>query len=132
MTEPSTRRQLLGAVTTIGAAGLAGCSGLGAQTGATDAVLTNTGSAAHTVTVTITPADGDEPHTDRTVGLAPGERIDPLNDDKIPLNTDYTVEVAVENGPEETFEWTDTDVERAPLYIEVDDSDNVDFFVKVG
>lgn len=133
---PSTlvsRRYLLsGACSVAAASALAGCSALWNQHGATDVVAYNAGNDPHVVAITITGSGSDEPHTERTLELAPGEVVDPVNDSKLPLNAGYTVEVAVEGGPTETFEWADPDVELAPLHVVVDDGDNVRFLLQAG
>lgn len=126
------RRQALSMIATAGTAALAGCSTLWDQTGATDVVVHNAASETKTVEVSITPSGSDDPHTARTLEMAPHEQIDPVNDSKLPTNTDYTVAVAIENGPSETFEWTDPTVERAPLWIVVDDSRNIKFLLQSG
>lgn len=136
MHEPSplaSRRRLLSTVGAVaGVTALAGCSSLWNQTGATDVVAYNAGSETKVVAITITDSDSDEAHTARTLELAPAEGVDPVNDSKLPTNASYTVEVVVEDGPSETFEWDDPDVELAPLYVMVDDSENVRFLLRVG
>lgn len=64
--------------------------------------------------------------------LAPNERVDPVNDSKLPMNASYTGAVDVVGGPDETFEWTDPTVERAPLWVVVDGSDNIRFLLQTG
>lgn len=132
---PARRRVLAGAAT-LGSAAVAGCSGfLGQvwdQTGATDVALYNVAETEKTVTVTVTASGADEPHTDRTLTLAPGESVDAVNDSKLPTNAAYTVAVSVAGGPSETFAWEDPRVELAPLYVLVDGSENVDFLLKAG
>lgn len=115
-----------------GVAALAGCSLLWDQTGATDVVVHNAATEAKTISVTIRGEGADEPRTDRTVSLDAGETLDPLDPAKIPTNSAYTVAVDVENGPSETFAWTDPDIERAPLWILVDDSSNITFLLQAG
>lgn len=130
--EASRRRVLAGVATLAGTSALAGCSGLWNQTGATDVAAYNVGSVAETVAVTITGTGDEEPHTSRTLSLAAGEHVDAVNRSKLPTNMGYTVEVAVEGGPTETFEWADPKVELAPLYVLVDESENIDFLLKAG
>jgi hypothetical protein len=132
------RRRALFAFATVASAGLAGCSSVGERggvgnSGATDVVVSNAASGPRTVSVTVTAAGAAEPHTSRTLSLAPGGVVDPVNRSKLPTNTDqYTVEVAVEDGPEETFEWADPTVELAPLWVRVDDSRNIRFLLQAG
>jgi hypothetical protein len=86
-----------------------------------------------TVSITITPAGAEDPHTSRTVVLAPNETVDPVSDSKLPTTGDgYTVDVAVEDGPSETFEWTDPTVTLAPLWVYVDDTRNIKFLLQAG
>jgi hypothetical protein len=40
--------------------------------------------------------------------------------------------VSVENGPSETFEWDDPVVDRAPLWILIDDGRNIRFLLQAG
>lgn len=122
----------------VGAASVAGCAssldegGVG-DSGATDVIVHNTADGPRTVSVTITEADAEEPHTARTLDVASGEVVDPVNDGKLPTNTsEYTVEVAVQNGPTETFEWTDPTVQRAPLWVQIDGTRNILFLLQVG
>lgn len=120
----------------VGVTSVAGCSGVGdrvwSQTGATDVFVSNARAEALTVTVTITAGANEEPHTARRLEIAAGETTDPVNQSKLPTNTDYTVEVAVDGGPQETFEWVDPTVERAPLWIRIDDSENIKFLLQAG
>ena len=143
MTEPSdgtrppdpdepTRRRLLAAVAAAGTASVAGCSGVWSQPGATDVVAHNAAEETKVVAVRIASADADVAHTEETLELAPNDTVDPVNDSKLPTNGAYTVEVAVEGGPSETFEWADPRLELAPLYVLLDGSDNVHFLLKAG
>lgn len=135
MVEPPAlpRRRLLAATVALaGATGVAGCGALWDQTGATDVVAYNVAGEPKVVSVTITPAGANAPHTSRTLEMAPGERVDPVNDGKLPTNSSYAVAVDVADGPSETFQWTDPDVERAPLYVLVDGSRNVRFLLEAG
>ena len=119
-------------------AGLAGCSSLQGETGvgdsgAADVIVTSAASGPRTVSITITEADADSPHTDRTLDLSPNETVDPVNSGKLPTNTSsYTVVVALEDGPSETFEWTDPSLELAPLWVRIDDSQNIRFLLQAG
>jgi hypothetical protein len=138
--EPPTesRRRLLAtagitATTTIaGCSSLVGNSGIG-NSGATDVAVYSLASTSQMVELTITDASAERPHTSRTVELAPGDVIDPVNDSKLPTNTStYVIEVRVEDGPSETFEWTDPTVTLAPLWIQIDDSENIRFLLQAG
>jgi hypothetical protein len=132
------RRQMLAAMVAAGTTSIAGCSsfldrgGVG-DSGATDVVVHNVASESKVVSVTVTDTNAEEPHTDRTLDVAPGEIVDPVNSGKLPTNTSsYTVEVAVENGPSETFEWTDPTVQLAPLWVQIDDTRNIKFLLQAG
>ena len=100
----SRRRFLQGVAGVTGSTALAGCSAVWHQTGATDVNLYNWAGEPKVVLTTITARDADEPHTDRTLELGAGERIESVNRSKLPTNTSYTVEVTVEDGPSETFD----------------------------
>lgn len=133
--DPSTvgRREVLGSVTGFAAtASLAGCTSIWSQPGASDVVLHNLGPDPSTVTVRIRAADRDEPRTDRRLEVSSGATVDPVNRGKLPLNVGYVITVTVEDGPEETFEWTDPTVSLAPLHILVDGSENVTFLLQAG
>jgi hypothetical protein len=129
-----TRRRVLGIVATAGVAPVSGCSTLWEQPGATDVVLYNASPETETVSVGITDtgADADTPHTSRTLTVSPGATVDPVNRSKLPTNTSYTVDVSVAGGPHETFEWADPTLELAPLYVLVDDTENIKFLLQAG
>jgi hypothetical protein len=101
------------------------------QVGATDVVVLNDASSRKTATVTITDVEAETTHTERTIVTAPSERLD-VNRGKLPLNTAYRIAVSVENGPSETFEWDDPVVDRAPLWILIDDGRNIRFLLQAG
>ncbi|WP_310898699.1 hypothetical protein [Haloarcula onubensis] len=84
------------------------------------------------MSVTITPDGAEEPHTDRTLQIAPGDTVSPVNRSKLPTNDGYTVDVTVEDGPAETYEWADPTVELAPLWVLVDGSENIKFLLQSG
>lgn len=134
MTEPSrpARRRFLAAAAAAGTAAVAGCSSLWDQTGATDVVAYNAADEPTVVAITVTPSGADDAHTSKTLELAPNESVDPVNDSKLPTNDAYAVEVSVEGGPSETFEWEDPSLELAPLYVLLDGSENVHFLLKAG
>lgn len=85
-----------------------------------------------TVSIVITDTDATDPHTSRTLEMAQGEKVDPVNRGKLPTNTNYTVEVTVEGGASETFEWTDPNLDLAPLYVVIEDPQNVEFLFHAG
>lgn len=132
------RRQFLTILAAVaGTTTVAGCFGLGGhriggQHGATDVLLYNLMAEPATVSVTITESDSDDPHTARTLTLTEGETVNPVNRGKLPTNGSYLVEVDVENGPSETYDWSDPDLELAPLYILIDDSQNIKFLLHAG
>lgn len=126
------RRALATTAAVAGIATVPGCTALWDQTGATDVILYNAASGTRTVSVTITANGTEEPHTSRTLEIPANETIDPVNRSKLPTNTSYTVDVSVENGPSETFEWDDPAVEQAPLWIRIDDTRNIKFLLQAG
>ena len=139
--EPSTgitRRQSLVTMAALVTAGLAGCSSRDSQdgmgnSGAVDVIAYSAASEPRTVSITVTDAEAETPHTSRTETLEPGEAVDPVNSSKLPTNTSrYTVDVAVADGPSERFEWTDPTVELAPLWVVVDDTRNINFLLQAG
>ena len=129
---PGRRRVLVAVGAVAGLTATAGCAGLYDQTGATDVIVSNAADGPRTVSVTITDANAESVHTSRTLELDSGDLVDPVNRSKLPTNTGYTVAVSVENGPEETFEWSDPDVELAPLWVRIDDTRNVKFLLQAG
>ena len=129
---PGRRRILTALAAVAGTTSTAGCSILWDQTGATDVLVYNVRTEPIVVTVTITPADAEEPHTARELEIAPGSKVDPVNRSKLPTNSSYSITVAVDGGPSETFDWDDPDVELAPLYILVDETQNIKFLLQAG
>jgi len=132
------RRRLLAATALTATTGMAGCSslvgggGVG-NSGATDVAVYSLASTSQTVSVTIRDAEAEQTHTTRTVELAPGEVVEPVNDSKLPTNTSrYIIEVTVEDGPSETFEWADPTITLAPLWVQIDDSQNIRFLLQAG
>jgi hypothetical protein len=132
------RRQSLVTMAALVTGGIAGCSSLDSQdgvgnSGAVDVIAYSAASEPRTVSITVTGAEAETPHTSRTETLEPGEAVDPVNPSKLPTNTSsYTVEVAVTDGPSEQFEWTDPTVDLAPLWVIVDDSRNINFLLQAG
>jgi hypothetical protein len=117
---------------------IAGCSlfrdrsGVG-NSGATDVIVHNVAAEVKTVSIEITDAEAEDPHTKETLTVSPGEVVDPVNDGKLPTTTSgYTVEVSVQDGPSETFEWTDPTVQLAPLWVQIDGSRNIHFLLQAG
>lgn len=133
------RRRILATVAAVGGTtSVAGCSsfagdGSVGDSGATDVVVYSLASQSKTVSITIADSSADSPHTSRTLELSSGEIIDPVNESKLPTNANtYEITVTVEGGPSETFEWTDPTVELAPLWVHIDDSQNVKFLLQAG
>lgn len=124
------RRRFLSVVAVIGSILLSGCSTIGGQHGATDVVALNIATAAKRVSITITNSTENTPHTSQTLNLDPREKVDPVNDSKLPTNDSYAIEVNVEDGPQETFEWDNPDIEQAPLWVIVDDGENIRFLLQ--
>jgi hypothetical protein len=139
--EPSLRSGRRRILTTVaactGVTRLAECSSLvgdggGGNSGAADVVY-NLAPTPKTVSITVTDTGAESPHTSRTLDLAPGDVVNPVNDSKLPTNTsEYVVEVAVEDGPSETFEWTDPTVTLAQLWVQIADSQNFRFLLQAG
>lgn len=126
------RRQMLESLAvTAGITGLAGCFSVD-QVGASDVKIYNAAGEPKSIFVTITASESEEPHTSRALDVGSAEMIDPVNESKLPLNSNYRIEVAVENGPSETFEWEDPTVERAPLFVFIDDTWNIKFLLQAG
>jgi hypothetical protein len=130
-----TRRKTLGALAAAGLGAVAGCNALGnagtpavSNSYTTDVVACSVADTEKTVTVTVRAAGAEDPRTDRTLSLSPGEVINPVNDGKFP-GDGYTVEVDIEEGPSETFEWTEVGPERAPLWVLIPENDNVRFLL---
>lgn len=111
---------------------LAGCSMLDVNKGATDVVLRNEATTPLSVTLTVTDDGAATPRLAETVTLEPSAVVTPTNDDKLPVSADYSVEVAVEGGPSETYEWTDVQLDLAPLHVILDGSSNILFALQVG
>jgi hypothetical protein len=126
------RRRLLAAVGLAGLASLAGCSALWSQPGATDVVAYNAADEERVVTIVVSVAGAETPHTSKTLRLGPHEAVDPVNDSKLPTNDAYAVDVTVEGGPSETFDWENPTLDRAPLYVVVGDGENVRFLLQAG
>lgn len=129
---PGRRRFLTAIVTVAGTTSIAGYSTLWDQTGATDVLVYNVRTEPTVVSVTITPTDAEKPHTARELEIAPGANVDPVNRSKLPTNSSYSVTVEVDGGPSETFDWDDPDVELAPLYILIDETQNIKFLLQAG
>ena len=133
------RRRMLATMAAVtSATSIAGCASLRDQpgvgdSGATDVIVHSIASETKTVSITITDTDAESPHTSRTLDVSPGEIVDPVNSGKLPTNTSsYTVEVAVNDGPSETFEWTDPTVTLAPLWVQIDGTRNIIFLLQAG
>lgn len=131
-TADMSRRQMLGSMAaTAGITGLTGCFSMD-QLGASDVMIYNATTEIKSISVTITASESEEPHTSRSLEVAPAQETNPVNQSKLPLNTDYTIEVAVKDGPSEIFEWKDPTVERAPLFVFIDGSRNIKFLLQAG
>lgn len=126
------RRQYLSAVAVFaGTIATAGCLSWD-QTGATDVIVYSLAADPATVSVTITDTDATDPHTTRMLEVSQGEKVNPVNRGKLPANTSYTVEVTVEEGASDAFEWNDPDLELAPLYVVIEDPQNIEFLFHAG
>ena len=129
---PGRRRFLTAVAAVAGTTSIAGCSALWDQTGATAVVVYNLRTEPVVVSVTTTPTDTEEPHRARELEIAPGAKVDPVNRSKLPTNSSYSIAVEVDGGPSETFEWDDPDVELAPLYVLVDETQDIKFLLQAG
>lgn len=129
--QSTSRRGYLAAIGATGVA-LSGCLTIGGNHGATDVMAYSAATEPKTVLVEVRDADSDDPVASSEFDIDPGEEVGPINDGKLPTNGSYVVDVDVADGPSETFEWADPSLDRAPLYVLVDDSDNVDFLLKAG
>jgi hypothetical protein len=125
------RRQYLSAVAGLAGATTAGCVSWD-QTGATDVIVYSLAADRTTVSLVITDTDATDPHTSRTLEVSQGEKIDPVNRGKLPTNTSYTVEATVEGGTTDTFEWADPTLDLAPLYVVIEDPQNIEFLFHAG
>lgn len=135
----TSRRTALGTIAALACStSVAGCSSSRTDdnvgdSGATDVLVYNAAATPKTVTLTIAESGAESPHTSRTLTLSSHELAEDVNDGKLPTHpSSYTVEVVVEDGPTETFEWTDPTVELAPLWIRLDDTRNIKFLFQAG
>jgi len=104
------RRSILGGVGFTLLFGTAGClSTIGSSKGATDVYVVNKTTEAHTISVRIQDADSDHEQLQTTLTLSAGEHTNPTAQDKIPKQGDYGVTVDVEEGPSDTYRWSDVD-----------------------
>ena len=132
------RRRSLLAIASAVSAGVAGCASFGGRAAvgnsfATDVAVHSAASDPKTVSVTITETTAETAHTSETLDLDPGDTVDPVNDAKLPANGhSYVVDVDVTDGPSETFEWSDPSPDLAPLWVRIDDSENVRFLLQAG
>lgn len=127
----TSRRRFLVATGSVAIPGLtAGCYTDGA--GGSRIVVYNVTADPTTVSIEVVPESDDVSGLDRTLELDPRERIEIPEEFVFPLITDYSVTVDVEGGPRETFDWTESAADRAPLYVLLDGSDNIRFLVEVG
>lgn len=125
------RRYLSTLAAVAGVTTTAGCF-MWDQTGATDVILYSLAADSSTVSVTITDTDATEPHTSRTLEVSPGATVNPVNDGKLPTNTGYTVDVIVEAGVSKTFDWENPTLDLAPLYVIIEDPQNIKFAYNAG
>jgi len=126
MFETVSRREMLATISATGAAALAGCPG-SESSGASDVILLNMMEDLQEVSVEI-----GEDVLERTMEVDPNGKIDPINEEKLPLNSDYTIKVDVTDGPSESFDWEDPSFERAPLWIILQNDKNILFMLEAG
>lgn len=126
MTE-RTRRATLALGASAVPMGLAGCTNTDIPFGpseSTSLFLTNQIDEERTVTVVLEEIDGDGDRLiEETVTVDP----DDTHGFSDPVNEDVRVTIRVEDGPEETYEWTETGPEHA-LSISLD-ADSIGFTV---
>jgi hypothetical protein len=104
------RRSMLGAVGATLLFATAGClSTFGSSKGAADVYIVNKTTEAQAISVSIQDADRDHKQLHTTLTLAAGEHTNPTAQDKIPRQSDYDVTVDVEEGPSDTYRWSDVD-----------------------
>lgn len=139
------RRKLLAACTTLVGGSLAGCTSTegqgeeerktpGSRTGATSIRIHNETNESVTLSVLVTDTD-DKTRLDETVTIDPLDEVDPIDQQRLgllPEGTDYTVNIDVENGPSETFQWQDVRIGLAPLHVIFDGSSDLLFTVGAG
>lgn len=109
------------------AVALAGCP-TGPPTGALDAVVRNGTQNRLSVSARVVDKSEDSTVTDKTLALAPGTTV-PLvqSENTFRMNRTYTIEVNVNDGPQDTYEWEANE----PLRILVQ-NDGIDFLLKVA
>lgn len=135
------RRLLLAA---IGSSVMAGCQSMvmgnkegettGSRKGATSVRIHNETNEPVTLSIVVTDKD-DETRLDEMVTLDPLDEVDPIAEQylgQLPEGTDYTVNIDVENGPSETFQWQDVRIGLAPLHVIFDGSSDLLFTVVAG
>lgn len=110
------RRDVLAASVTTLATSVTGCT-QGSSKGATDVVVRNEASTERSIRITISGATDEQPRLETTLALDSREQATPTARDKLPVGTDYTVEVDVEGGPTDTYYWTDVSLDLAPLHV---------------
>lgn len=125
------RRALLGGFSSLGLAGLAGCTdGPGSSRGATDVLVHNDGDVPRTVDLTVTQRDSESPRVDTRLELKPNEQ-EHINN-RVIMGSDYDVAVSFidENRDSpyaETQEWNNA---RQPLHVIL--NDQIVFAVQIG
>ncbi|WP_254543305.1 hypothetical protein [Halomarina pelagica] len=107
------RRTVLraGSISVFGISG-AGC--LSSSRGATDIDISNETTDEITVTIAVTSIDDSDIIVEETMSLSPNEEQTVNN--KVLMHTDNLVEVTVQNGPSDTYEWNDA---VSPLAVRV-------------
>lgn len=128
MSPTPSRRAFLAA--TVGVATVA--AGCQSNHGATGVVVHNERDESISVALTITDAGASDPRLDETLELESCEQETPTDDGKLPTNAEYSVAVDVTDGPSETFDWADVSLERAPLHVVIDASENILFALQVA
>lgn len=110
------RRKVLSISATALGAISAGCTTVTSK-GATGVLVRNESNTGKSVKVTILRSADERQQLGTTLALDVGEQVAPTASNKLPVGTDYTVEIDVENGPTRTYYWPDVSLKLAPLHV---------------
>lgn len=125
------RRTVLGSIALTLSLAFAGCSQYPSK-GATDVKVHNLRTEPVSIAIRITADGGEQPRVERTLSLDSTDQAVPTRNDKLPIGSDYTVDIDIENGPTESFQWEDVSLDLAPLHVLVDDTSNIVFALQSG
>lgn len=79
----------------------------GSSSGATDVFVANDTKTDQNITVGVHDANGDYTPLQTALTIPTGEHRNPTRQDQIPWGGDYEVAIDVEDGPSETYMWSD-------------------------